>query len=129
MTGKITDITDHKRAEQELTEANERLRLAMEAGSAGGWEFDLRTGRNLWFGEAHSQLGMTPDETSGSRMEFWNRVHEGDRERVKHALEVAREKREDFTEDFVLFGTTGRLTGCVHGDGSTTRQTEKLSGC
>jgi PAS domain S-box-containing protein len=100
MTGKIKDNTDRKRVEQELTEANERLRLAMEAGSAGGWEFDLRTGRNLWFGKAHLQLGMTPDETSGSRMEFWNRVHEEDRERVKHALEVARETREDFTEDF-----------------------------
>src|SRR5215831_12416084 len=100
MTGKITDITEHKRVEQELIEANERLRLAMEAGSAGGWEFDLRTGRNLWFGTAHSQLGMTPDETSGSRMEFLNRVHVEDRERVMHALEVARVRREDFTVDF-----------------------------
>src|SRR6516164_5221935 len=82
-----------------ISRLNERLYLAMEAGSVGGWDYDLKTGKNVWFGKAHAQLGMTPDETSGSRKEFWDRVHENDRERVKHALQVAKEKREDFAED------------------------------
>jgi PAS domain S-box-containing protein len=99
MVGINIDITDRKRAEQELNKANERLRLALEAGSAGGWDYDLKTGKNVWFGTAHAQLGMTPDETSGSREEFWDRVHEDDRERVEHALQVAKEKREEYAED------------------------------
>ena len=99
MVGINIDITDRKRAEQELSKANERLRLALEAGSAGGWDYDLKTGKDVWFGNAHAQLGMTPDETSGSRKEFWDRVHEEDRERVEHALQVAKEKREDFGVD------------------------------
>ena len=93
------DISDRKRAELELCKANERLRLALEAGSAGGWDYDLKTGKNVWFGTAHAQLGMTPDETSGSRTEFWDHVHEDDRERVEHALQVAKEKREEYAED------------------------------
>jgi PAS domain S-box-containing protein len=93
------DVTERKRAEQELSEANERLRLALEAGSAGGWDYDLKTGKNVWFGTAHEQLGMTPDETSGSRKEFWDRIHEDDRDRVEHALQVAKEKREVYAED------------------------------
>src|SRR6516165_977126 len=99
MVGVNIDTTDHKLAEQELSKANERLRLALEAGSAGGWDYDLKTGKDVWFGTAHAQLGMTPDETSGSRKEFWDRVHEDDRKRVEHALQVAKEKREEFAED------------------------------
>jgi PAS domain S-box-containing protein len=99
MVGVNLDITDRKLAEQELSKANERLCLALEAGSAGGWDYDLKTGKDVWFGTAHAQLGMTPDETSGSRKEFWDRVHKDDRERVKHALQVAKEKREEFAED------------------------------
>jgi PAS domain S-box-containing protein len=99
MVGMNVDITDRKRAEQELSKANERLRLALEAGSAGGWDYDLKTGKNVWFGTAHAQLGMTPDETLGSRKEFWDRIHEDDRERVEQALRVAKEKREEYAED------------------------------
>jgi protein-histidine pros-kinase len=71
ITSAIRDITERKLAEQELAKANERLHLAMEAGSAGGWDYDLKTGKDVWIGTAHAQLGMTPDETSGSRKEFW----------------------------------------------------------
>jgi len=107
MLGVNIDITDRKRAELELSKANERLRLALEAGSAGGWDYDLKTGKDVWFGKAHAQLGMTPDETSGSRKEFWDLVHQDDRERVEHALQVAKEKREDFGVD-VRVGLAGR---------------------
>jgi len=88
-----------KQAEGELRIMFERLHLAIEAGSVGGWDYDLKTGKDVWFGKAHVQLGMTPDETLGSRKEFWDRVHEDDRERVEHALQVAKEKHEDFGED------------------------------
>src|ERR1700752_393978 len=100
------DISDRKRgeearrlAEQEFAKANERLQLAMEAGAAGGWDYDLKTGKDVWFGAAHAQLGMTRDEALGSPKEFWDRVHGDDRERLEHALQVAKEKREDFGED------------------------------
>ncbi|HXU15432.1 MAG TPA: PAS domain S-box protein [Terriglobales bacterium] len=115
-TGKVVgyskiarDISERKRAEQELGKANERLRLALEAGSAGGWDYDLKTGKDVWFGKAHAQLGMTPDETTGSRVEFWKRIHEHDRERVEHALEVAKQKREDFGEDLRVVWQDGTI--------------------
>jgi len=99
MVGVNVDITERKLAEQELSKANERLRLALEAGSAGGWDYDLKTGTSVWFGTAHAQLGMAPDETSESPGEFWALVHQDDRERVKYALQAAKEKREDYAED------------------------------
>src|ERR1700747_881424 len=92
------DIIDRKRgeearrlAEQEFAKANERLQLAMEAGAAGGWDYDLKTGKDVWFGAAHAQLGMTRDETQGSPKEFWDRVHGDGGEGLEHALQVAKE--------------------------------------
>jgi PAS domain S-box-containing protein len=119
MVGINMDITDRKRAEQELARANERLHLAIESGSAGGWDYDLKTGEDVWFGNAHAQLGMTPDLTSGSRKEFWDHVHQDDRERMEHALQVAKEKREDFAQDVRVVwrdGTTHwlRVRGRFH---------------
>jgi PAS domain S-box-containing protein len=94
------DVTDRKYAEEALAKANERLHLAIDSGSVGGWDFDLKTDRSVWFGKAHAQLGMTPGETLGSRKEFWDRVHEDDREHLRHAMRVARGKHEEFTEEF-----------------------------
>src|SRR6516225_7753651 len=109
MVGVNIDTTDHKLAEQELSKANERLRLALEAGSAGGWDYDLKNGKDVWFGTAHAQLGMTCDETLGSRKEFWDRIHEDDRKRVEHALQVAKDRREEFAEDVRVVWRDGSI--------------------
>jgi PAS domain S-box-containing protein len=100
MLGVNIDVTDRKLAEQELASTSERLHLAINSGSVGGWDFDLKTDRNVWFGKAHAQLGMAHEETSGSRQEFWDRVHEDDREHLRHAIRVAKDKHEEFIEDF-----------------------------
>src|SRR5262249_1370892 len=71
MIGVNMDVTDRKLAEQELAKANERLSLAIEGGSAGGWDFDVKKMEAVWFGNAHAQLGMQPDQTSGLHREFW----------------------------------------------------------
>jgi PAS domain S-box-containing protein len=100
MIGVNIDVTQHKLAVQELSKANERLRLAIEAGSAGGWDCDLKADGNVWFGKTHAQLGMTPAESRGSREEFWACVHEDDRKRLEQAFQVAKDRHEEFAEDF-----------------------------
>jgi PAS domain S-box-containing protein len=100
LSGIARDITERKLAEQELATAMERLHLAIESGSVGGWDYNLKTGKKVWFGETHAQLGMAPDEAPGSFEESWNRIHKDDREHLQHALRVARDKHEQFTEEF-----------------------------
>jgi len=100
MAGVNIDITDRKLAEEALARANERLNLAIDSGSVGGWDYDLKTDRNVWFGKAHAQLGMAPEETLGSRQEFWDHVHEDDREHLRDAIRVAKDTHEEFTQDF-----------------------------
>jgi PAS domain S-box-containing protein len=131
MVGVNIDITDHKLAAQALARANERLHLAIDSGSVGGWDFDLKTDWNVWFGKAHAQLGMAPEETLGSRQEFWDRVHEGDREHLRHAIRVARDKHEEFTEEFRVVwrdGTTHWLRSRGRHYYSANGQPERMLG-
>jgi PAS domain S-box-containing protein len=107
--GIAVDVTDRKMAEQELTSANERLGLAIQAGSAGGWDFDLSSGKNVWFGKAHAQLGMAHDETIGSVAEFWAHVHEEDCARLERALRISNQKHEEFAEDFRVVWRDGTI--------------------
>ena len=109
MVGVVFDITERKLAEQELVAANEQLHLAIEAGAAGGWDYDLKTGKNAWLGIAHAQLGMSPDETSGSSEEFWDRVHQDDRERLRSAIAAAKEKKEHFGGEFRVVWRDGTI--------------------
>ncbi|HXW55019.1 MAG TPA: PAS domain S-box protein, partial [Candidatus Cybelea sp.] len=99
-SGIARDITERKLAEQDLATASERLHLAIESGSVGGWDYNLKTGKKVWFGETHAQLGMAPHEPPGSFEESWDRIHKDDREHLQHALRVARDKHEQFTEEF-----------------------------
>ena len=92
-----------------LRESEERLRLAIEAGRLGGWEWDLKTGRTFWFGESHAQVGMTKSEQNPeSRQDFWDRVHPEDRERLAEAVESAKRGHTRFDQEF----------RCVWADGS-----------
>jgi PAS domain S-box-containing protein len=43
---------------------------------------------------------MAPEETLGSLKEFWDHVHEDDREHLRRAFRIAKDKHEEFTEDF-----------------------------
>ena len=100
ISGIARDITERKRAEERLAATNERLRLAIESGSVGGWDYNLKTGMRVWFGETHAQLGMGDDEPPGSFEKSWGRIHKDDREHLQQTLRVARDKHEQFTEEF-----------------------------
>src|SRR5262245_3802462 len=54
------DITQLKQIEQERREDEERLRLALEAGRMGVWEWDMRTNSVKWSKEYYTVMGLSP---------------------------------------------------------------------
>jgi PAS domain S-box-containing protein len=54
------DITASKKAEKELLEAQERMRLATEATELGIWEWDVRKGTIRWDRQMFSIYGVPP---------------------------------------------------------------------
>lgn len=74
------DITRWKAAEASLRETQESLRLAVEAGGVGLWDWDLATDRVTYSTEWKRQLGHAEDEISDSFEEWASRVHPDDLE-------------------------------------------------
>jgi len=113
----VEDITGRVFAERELSETNERLRLTMEAGGIGSWAWDIRSGKNLWFGHKHAQLGVRTEVHSESVEEFWDRVHPEDRGWLQNIVQKAMENHTELDVEFRVVWSDGS----VHWLGSRAR--------
>jgi PAS domain S-box-containing protein len=83
------DVTDTRRAEAALSESEERLKRALEAGELGAWELDLDT-LSAWRSEQHDRIfgyeTLLPDWTYGA---FLDHVVPEDREWVDAKFQAA----------------------------------------
>lgn len=84
------DITNRKKAEQELKQANERLNIASVAAKAGIWDWDIKNGNIEWTPVMYEIFGLDPGKSDAS-FEAWDNVlHPEDlevsQERIKKAI-------------------------------------------
>jgi signal transduction histidine kinase len=100
-------LTLRKLAERDLALANDRLRLAMESGKSVGWDWDIKSGRDIWFGDLPSMFGIPSDTYSGSVEDFHRRIHPDDRERVAKAVKDAMETHRQYVEEFRILRPDG----------------------
>jgi len=89
-----------KKAEAELVLLNERLRLALEAGRSVGWDWDIKSGRDRWFGDLETVFEIPPIIYCGQVEPFRCRVHSEDQQLVRKAIEDARENRGPYVAEF-----------------------------
>jgi PAS domain S-box-containing protein len=107
IVGMVVDVTDRKLAEIELTLANDRLRLAMEAVKSVGWDRDVRTGRDTLFGDLQGMFGI-PSEVYDGRVEDFHRyIHPEDRRRVIEAIDDAMESKKPYAAEFRILRSDG----------------------
>ena len=102
-------VEDRKCAQDELRTSEERLRLAMDAGKLGGWEWDIKSGRNPWFGRKYELMGIASADRSGSVQDFWDRVHPGDVDQVRKAVEIAKQNHRTFDQEFRVVWPDGTV--------------------
>jgi PAS domain S-box-containing protein len=100
IVGMVADITERKLAERELTLANDRLRLSMEAAKSMGWDRDVRTGQDTLFGDLQSIFGIQSEVFHGSVEDFYRYLHPKDRERVLETINEAMESRKPYAAEF-----------------------------
>ena len=82
---------EHKAADGATTpwrDADERLRLAVEAGSIGTWDFDPLTGQIEWSERCRLLFGLAPDAAPTVDV-FFARVHPDDRPGVERKVAAA----------------------------------------
>ncbi len=106
----LRDVTDRRRAEAALRDSEERLRLTLDAGKCGIWDWDIATNQVTWSERVYELHGLTP-ETFGGRVEdFTAVVHPEDRPLVTEAVRRALEEGADYGIEFrVIQPATGEL--------------------
>lgn len=62
----FSDITERRKSLDALSKGKERLRLALEAGDMGIWDWDFVTGDNQWNDTMHRLLGYAPGAVTAS---------------------------------------------------------------
>jgi PAS domain S-box-containing protein len=89
--------------------ASDLLRLALDAGGAVGWEWDLKNGRLLWFGSLQTMFGLPSNTFLGRMEDFRARVHPADRANVSAAVAEAMKRRAPYSGVFRVVTVDGRV--------------------
>lgn len=89
--------------------ASNRLHLAMKAGKCVGWDWDIKSGRDSWFGDLQTLFGIPADTYVGRVEDFHRRIHPEDRERVSKAVRDAMRDRKKYAAEFRLVRPDGTI--------------------
>jgi len=80
--------------------ANDRLHLAMQAGSAVVWESDLKRGQGVLFGDLQAIFGMPSNLSTSGADDLIRYVHPDDQQQFSEALADARQNHRLFAREF-----------------------------
>ena len=75
-------------SKETLQEENERYVLAMAAANDGLWDWDLRTGKIFFSPRWKQMLGFEENEISQIPDEWFDRIHEEDKDRLRTMLDA-----------------------------------------
>jgi len=88
---------------------NRRLRLAMKSGKTVAWDWDIKRGRDSWFGDLQTQFGIPCDTYVGRVEDFHRRVHPQDRELIAKAVKDAMQNRRPYSAEFRILQPDGTV--------------------
>jgi PAS domain S-box-containing protein len=97
-------VEEHRCAQAKLRESEERLRLAMDSGKALGWEWDLNTGEDFWFGDLKAMFKTEPESFHGLAREFHRYVHPEDQLQVAAVTAEAKKNGKSYATEFRVIG-------------------------
>ena len=109
MTGNVTDITAGQLAKEELADANTRLHLAMDAGKSVGWDWDVETGTDCWFGDLQTIFGIASKTYFGHVDDFRRRIHPDDRALVWKSVKLSMDSHSPYVAEFRIIREDGSL--------------------
>jgi len=82
----LGQFLERKHAEEALREGEERLRIALQAGQMGTWEWDITTGQVTWSETLEAIHGIAPGMFPGTYEAYCSDIHPEDRDRVTDTI-------------------------------------------
>jgi len=96
----IVDITERKRAEEELRRSEAYLAQGERIGHTGSWAWHVAAGLVYWSKEHFRILGYDPETTKPSYPLFMERIHPEDRISFEEILNRAVRDKSDYEYDY-----------------------------
>jgi PAS domain S-box-containing protein len=87
------------RVEESLRRSEQRLRLALEGGGMGRWEWDVQRDSAFWDERVYELLGVDPEVPAASSL-FFKVIDRRDRDTVRQLVEKALAGGEDFHAEY-----------------------------
>lgn len=92
--------TARRKAEMAVSDADGRLRFALNAGNMGAWDWNLLTNELKWIGDLERMHGLRPGEFGGTMEAFVNLIYSEDRPKVNEDIQVALQSFGQFSTEF-----------------------------
>jgi two-component system, cell cycle sensor histidine kinase and response regulator CckA len=100
MLGTIQDITERKRAMEELRNRETQLRLALDAARMGTWDWDIQTGHVVWSSGHEALWGYAPGTFPGTYEGYESRLHPDDVEGARRAGQKALDEHTNYEHEY-----------------------------
>ena len=101
--------TAAEEAERKLRVSEERLRLALEAGHMGTWEWNIPTNQVIWSPALEALHGLAPGTFPGTFEAFQQDIHPEDREHVLGSINQTIEKGKDHHLEYHIVWPDGSV--------------------
>ena len=108
LIGVDIDVTERKRAEEELCESEQRLETALEAAKLGSCHLDFRTNEFTSSAAHKANFGRAPDDHF-TYEDLIETIHPDDRERVIERIEQTIQNREVYQDEYRVIWPDGSL--------------------
>jgi PAS domain S-box-containing protein len=94
------DVTDRRAGEEELRRGEERLRLALEAGRMGVWDWNVVINEVRWSENLEPIHGYAPGTFGGTMAAFEELIHPADRAMVNESIARALAEQSSYDVEF-----------------------------
>ncbi|MEG4341872.1 PAS domain S-box protein [Microcoleus sp. A003_D6] len=107
--GNYKEVTDRKKAADELLESQRKLEETQKVAHIGNWEFDVITGEISWSDELKRIYNLELDSPTPSYSELLQQIHPNDRERFQQTIEEAIARRQPYEIDYRVYSFNGQM--------------------
>ncbi len=103
------DISERQEAEESLRESQAILALSMQSSRMGAWWRDFATETVWWSAELEEIFGLEHGTFRGTEKDFFDFVHEDDREEIWNEINRAIDERREYAIEFRFRHTNGSI--------------------